>query len=285
MTTVKRTALGKNLSALLGNVAPKEDSISKQTLFIDVIKPGQYQPRRVFSPEAIEELASSIKQQGLLQPIIVRALNSGNYEILAGERRWRACKVLGLKEIPVIIKSVTDEEALVIALVENLQREDLKVLEAAKAMDQLLKMRFLTHQQVADLLGKSRSTISNLLRLLNLEPKVQEYLDANQLEMGHARALLMLDKSLQIEAALLVIAKNLTVRATEKLVAQLKKDPAATYPKNIEKLPVITGIEQILVEKLKTKVEIKAAKSGKGKLVIHYDNNARLEEIVACFRP
>jgi ParB family transcriptional regulator, chromosome partitioning protein len=284
--TVKRSGLGRNLSALLGGVTPQSlDSLpSSPPLVVSSrdLQPGKYQPRRTFNEETLKELAQSIQQQGLLQPIVVRPIGQERYEILAGERRWRACKLAGLQDIPVIVKTVTDEEALVIALVENLQREDLNVLESARAMDQLMRDYALTHQQVADLLSKSRSNVSNQLRLLSLALPVQQYLEQGNLEMGHARALLMLEEPLQTEAACMVTEKQLSVRATEALVARLKAGdvtveafhtPQMTHP-----------FEQLLNECLKTKVEIKPGRAGRGKLVIHYDNEASLGFIVESLK-
>lgn len=288
--TVKRAGLGRNLSALLGTpsaVAEAKSAMGSDgvlhtgtplALPIQQLKPGQYQPRRVFDEAPLQELAHSIKQQGLLQPLLVRPIAHDRYEILAGERRWRACKLAGLTDVPVIIKTVSDEEALVIALIENLQREDLTVLESARAMEQLMRDYALTHQQVADLLSKSRSHVSNHLRLLALPEAVQSHLDQGHMEMGHARALLMLDPSLQQEAVGIIIAKKLSVRATEQLVERLKSGEAVSQAVAVPQ--AVRQVEKQLVDKLNTKVEIKLGRAGKGKLVIHYDNQERLDSLI-----
>jgi ParB family chromosome partitioning protein len=282
--TVKRAGLGRNLSALLGGVTPAHpfSEHSGNHVAIGALVPGKYQPRRIFDENALKELSQSIAQQGLLQPLVVRALGEGRYEILAGERRWRACQMAGLTDIPVIVKTVSDEEALVIALVENLQREDLSVLESARAIDQLMKNHALTHQQVADLVSKSRSHVSNQLRLLSLAPAVQLHLEQGRMEMGHARALLMLDEALQMEAASLVTEKHLSVRATEALVERLKQ--GEVVEEAVVRSPMMQNMEALLIERLKTRVEIKSGRSGKGKLVIHYDNQDRLSAIVGLLQ-
>lgn len=278
--TVKRGGLGRNLSALLGGVSPVHPLPDQpiQKLSTALLQPGKYQPRQSFDQVSLQELAQSIRQQGLLQPLVVRPIGENKYEILAGERRWRACQLASLTEVPVIVKTVSDEEAVVIALVENLQREDLTALESARAMDQLMKNHALTHQQVAALLSKSRSHVSNQLRLLGLPQTVQQHMERGELEMGHARALLMLDAPLSVEAARLVTEKKLSVRATEALVERLQKGEAVTQV--VEPPPVIQRFEQRLIDRLSTKVEIKPGRSGKGKVVIHYDNEDWLDTLL-----
>lgn len=282
--TVKRSGLGRNLSALLGGVTPQSSGPlpPPQLVSIKDLQPGKYQPRRSFDEETLKELSQSIQRQGLLQPIVVRGIGQERYEILAGERRWRACQLAGMQDIPVIVKTVTDEEALVIALVENLQREDLNALESARAMDQLMREHDLTHQQVADLLSKSRSNVSNQLRLLSLSLPVQQHLEQGNLEMGHARALLMLEESLQAEVARQVTEKQLSVRATEALVARLKAGEEIVEV--FEATPLKHPFEKMLNDYLKTKVEIKPGRAGRGKLVIHYDNEACLGSIVESLK-
>jgi ParB family chromosome partitioning protein len=286
--TVKRGGLGRNLSALLGTTAntpltaPFQSTIEPHKLALTCIQPGKYQPRGEFDDALLAELAASIKQQGLLQPIIVRELSqTGSYEILAGERRWRACQLAELIEIPVIIKQVDDQTAMAIALVENLQREDLNAMDQARAMHRLTSEFGLTHQQIADLLNKSRTAVSNFLRLLTLSPTVRRLLENADLDMGHARALLMLDEHQQVEVAQLVVAKELSVRETEKLVNRIKK--GVIVEKNVS-APLVnisyTNHIQNLSERLQTKIALKPAKNGKGTLVIHYESDQNLERVL-----
>lgn len=284
----KRSGLGRNLSALLGNTgnpvlatsSPEKPEQGLLQLSVHKLTPGKYQPRGEMDENALQELASSIKQQGLLQPVVVREMDiAGTYEILAGERRWKASKLAGLTEIPVIIKQVDDQTAMAIALVENLQREDLNPMDQARAMQRLSTEFALTHQQIADLLNKSRTAVSNFLRLLTLSPDVRRLLENADLDMGHARALLALDEHQQTEAARLVVAKELSVRETEKLVTRLKKG----LP--LEKLPDVSPVlypDEIskLAEQLRTKIALKPGKNGKGTLVIHYANDRNLQHLL-----
>ncbi len=226
--TVKRSGLGRNLSALLSqtgantlvNNAPP--AAPAQKLAVHCLQPGKYQPRGEMTEMGLTELAESIKKQGILQPLLVRELSNGQYEIIAGERRWRASQLAGLAEVPVIIKQVDDETAMAMALVENLQREDLNAMDQARAMHRLTTEFALTHQQIADLLCKSRAAVSNYLRLMSLTTAVKKLLEHGDLDMGHARALLILDEEQQNQAAQIIIAKNLSVRETEKLVERIK---------------------------------------------------------------
>lgn len=283
----KRTGLGRNLSALLSNnnssllapVAEKRDETPQQ-LAIHRLQPGKYQPRREMDEHTLQELAQSIKQQGLLQPVIVRELETaGDYEILAGERRWRASQLAGLTDIPVIIKNVDDQTAMAIGLVENLQREDLNPVDQARAMHRLSTEFALTHQQIADVLNKSRAAVSNFLRLLTLSSEVKRLLENADLDMGHARALLALDERQQTEVARLVVAKELSVRETEKLVNRIKKGlPLEKMP---EKAPLLFSQEiNLLAQRLQTKVTLKPGKNGKGTLVIHYHNDHNLQDLL-----
>lgn len=290
--TVKRGGLGRNLSALLGNPAvspltstPK-DGAEPQKLAVTKIQPGKYQPRGDFDDALLAELAASIKQQGLLQPIVVRELdNPGQYEILAGERRWRASQLAELTEIPVIIKQVDDQTAMAIALVENLQREDLNAMDQARAMQKLTHEFGLTHQQIAELLNKSRTAVSNFLRLLTLNPAVRRLLENADIDMGHARALLSLEENQQGEVAQLIVAKELSVRETEKLVNRVKKGPLEKIaPEPVPATNHYHDYIQRLSQKLQTKIALKPAKSGKGTLVIHYENNQRLETMLAILQ-
>lgn len=282
--TVKRSSLGRNLSALLSQSGsnpllsdkPQNESLK---LAVTCLQPGKYQPRGEMEEAPLNELAESIKKQGLLQPLLVRELSSGRYEIIAGERRWRASQIAGLTEVPVILKQVDDETAMAMALVENLQREDLNAMDQARAMHRLTSEFSLTHQQVADLLCKSRTAVSNFLRLLSLSTAVKKHLEHGDLDMGHARALLILDEEQQNQVAQLIIAKNLSVRETEKLVERVKsgniedkviEEPSPLYKEKLNSL----------AHHLQTQVKLKPGKAGKGSLVIHYENSHSLQKII-----
>lgn len=282
--TVKRSGLGRNLSALLSqsssNLFLTETKAQPEKLALECLQPGKYQPRGEIEEAPLVELAESIKKQGLLQPLLVRELSEGHYEIIAGERRWRASQLAGLKEVPVIIKQVDDETAMAMALVENLQREDLNALDQARAMHRLTHEFALTHQQVADLLCKSRTAVSNYLRLLSLSASVKKSLEHGDLDMGHARALLMLEEEQQNQAAQIIIAKNLSVRETEKLVERIKAGFTETKPK--EQLPPDFYQNELkhIAAHLGTRVKLKPAKSGKGTIVLQYDNAYHLEQLI-----
>ncbi|WP_298627372.1 ParB/RepB/Spo0J family partition protein [uncultured Legionella sp.] len=284
--TVKRSSLGRNLSALLSQSSstllnekphekPQSDSLK---LALNCLQPGKYQPRGEMEQAPLQELAESIKKQGLLQPLLVRKLNSGQYEIIAGERRWRASQIAGLTEVPVILRQVDDETAMAMALVENLQREDLNAMDQARAMQRLTSEFALTHQQVADLLCKSRTAVSNFLRLLSLSVSVKKLLEHGDIDMGHARALLMLDEEQQIQVAQLIVAKNLSVRETEKLVERVKAGKTEAVPVE-EPAPLYKEKLSSLAQHLQTQVKLKPGKSGKGSLVIHYENPNTLQKI------
>lgn len=282
--TVKRGGLGRNLSALLSQsgstlLQQEKPQTEHLKLAVDCLQPGKYQPRGEMEEAPLNELAESIKKQGLLQPLIVRELTNGCYEIIAGERRWRASQIAGLTEIPVILKQVDDETAIAMALVENLQREDLNAMDQARAMHRLTTEFALTHQQVADLLCKSRTAVSNFLRLLSLAPSVKKLLEHGDLDMGHARALLMLDEEQQSQVALLIIAKNLSVRETEKLVERVKAGKTEERPREIA-APMYQEKISSLAQQLQTNVKLKPGKSGKGSLIIHYDNANSLQKII-----
>lgn len=284
--TVKRGGLGRNLSALLSQTsspllhdAPPTEP--KNLLAVSSLQPGKYQPRAEMEDGALNELAQSIQKQGILQPLLVRELSSGRYEIIAGERRWRASQLAGLTEVPVIIKQVDDETAMAMALVENLQREDLNAMDQARAMHRLTTEFALTHQQVAELLCKSRTAVSNFLRLLSLSTPVKKLLEHGDLDMGHARALLMLDEEQQVQVAQLIIAKNLSVRETEKLVERVKSGVSSETTPVESIIPQYKDQLQNLAQHLRTKIKLKPGKSGKGSLVIHYENNLSLQKILA----
>ncbi|PJD94094.1 MAG: chromosome partitioning protein ParB [Legionella sp.] len=285
----KRGSLGRNLSALLGDTTIQikpETRLTEQTLIehkpITSLVPGQYQPRRVFDEATLAELAHSIQTQGLLQPLVVRELKPGQYEIIAGERRWRACQIAGVSQIPVLIRQVDDETAIALALVENLQREDLTVLDQARAMQRLLTEFDLTHQQIAVLLSKSRTAVSNYLRLLHLTKEVQEFLENGSLDMGHARSLLTLTTAQQNHVASMVVAKGLSVRETERLVADLKADkPVVMSKPKVECPPILQPKLDAMAQRLQTAVTLKPGSSGRGTLVIHYPDLEMLDKIMA----
>lgn len=282
--TVKTRGLGRNLSALLGTAgatltAERPPTAESLKLAIHSLKPGKYQPRGDIEETALTELAASIKQQGILQPLVVREIANGQYEIIAGERRWRASQLAGLTEVPVILRQVDDETAMAIALVENLQREDLNAMDQARAMHRLTMEFGLTHQQIADLLSKSRTAVSNFLRLLQLTPEVKRLLENGDIDMGHARALLMLDDKQQAQVAQLIVAKNLSVRETEKLVARVKAGKTETKIK-AEINPFLQKQVDTLSQRLNAAIKIKPGKAGKGTLVIHYDNLQNLQSVI-----
>ncbi len=288
----KKRGLGRGLDALLSGGAQIDalaDADSTPApdvsdhLSVDKIQRGRYQPRRHFDEEKLRELADSISAQGMVQPIVVRPQVGDQYEIIAGERRWRAAQMAGLSEVPVIIKEVDDQSAMAMALIENIQRDDLNPLEEATAMHRLLKEFNLTHQQVADAVGKSRTTVTNLIRLLDLQSDVREMIESKQIEMGHARALLGLKSHVQSQAAEKVVRKNLTVRATEALVRELNQSaqekPAQAADQQED--PDVRRLLHELTDKLGAKVVLQQGNAGKGKLVINYNNHEELQGILA----
>jgi ParB family chromosome partitioning protein len=288
---IKKRGLGRGLDALLGgstaatleDEAVKVDSRELQHLPLDLIQRGKYQPRRDMDPSALEELANSIKAQGVMQPIVVRPIGGGRFEIIAGERRWRASQQAGLDRIPAMVREVPDEAAIAMALIENIQREDLNPIEEAVALQRLQQEFELTQQQVADAVGKSRATITNLLRLIALPEEIKTLLSHGDLEMGHARALLGLPLEQQVEGARHVVARGLTVRQTEALVRQWlnsKERPAEKAKAD----PDINRLEQRLAEKLGAPVQIKHSQKGKGQLVIRYNSLDELQGVLAHIR-
>ncbi|MDF0535337.1 ParB/RepB/Spo0J family partition protein [Shewanella sp. A32] len=294
--TLKKRGLGKGLDALLSTshaanqkretaeTAEMADVGSGETLLnldLDLLKPGKYQPRKDMSPEALEELAESIRAQGVIQPIVVRQVTAGQYEIIAGERRWRAAQLAQLDKVPCIVKQVADEAAVAIALIENIQREDLNAMEEAIALNRLIEEFELTHQQVADAVGKSRATVSNLLRLNALNPAVKVMLERGDIDMGHARALLALEGDQQTSVARVVAAKELTVRETERLINKVQNPP--NKPENNIKNADLTRLESELVQRLGTKVNITHTVKGTGKIVINYQSLSELDGIIAKF--
>lgn len=290
----KKRGLGRGLDALLSDVAADNSPYAEQAresqddkptgslqqMALDHIQRGRYQPRRDLEPQALEELANSIRAQGVMQPIVVRPVADGRYEIIAGERRWRAAQMAGLDSIPVVIRDVPDEAAIAMALIENIQRENLNPIEEAMALHRLQTEFELTQQQVADAVGKSRSTITNLLRLMNLTDEVKKMLEYGDIEMGHARALLGLEGLVQIRAADEVVAKGLSVRETELLVKRFQQ-PADTEekpaPQPDEQLQKLAGE---LSQRFSVPVKINASANGKGKILINFKSREELDAIL-----
>jgi ParB family transcriptional regulator, chromosome partitioning protein len=279
---MKPRGLGRGLDALLDRDAEGSPSGESQaTLRVDQLQRGKYQPRTKMDEGALQELAASIRKQGLMQPILVRPIEKGRYEIIAGERRWRAAIIAGLAEVPVLIREVPDAAALAMALIENIQREDLNPLEEANGVQRLISEFKLTHQEAADAIGRSRTATTNLLRMLNLQKPVQQLVFNGRLEMGHARALLALDGRRQEEVAKKVADRELSVRQTEQLVHDLlipKVKRKARTDRDIARL------EEELSEKLGTTVEIRPGKKGAGKLVVSYSNANHLEDLLSKIR-
>jgi len=290
MATKKR-GLGRGLDALLGGAtvaamqeeAVKVDTRELQHLPLECVQRGKYQPRRDMDPQALEELAQSIRAHGVMQPIVVRPLAGGRYEIIAGERRWRASQQAGVETVPALVREVPDEAAIALALIENIQREDLNPIEEALALQRLQQEFQLTQQQVADAVGKSRVAVSNLLRLIALPEEIKTLLSHGDLEMGHARALLGLPAERQVEGARHVVARGLTVRQTEALVRQWLGNEEAPR-REVRADPDITRLEQRLAERLGSPVQIKHGQKGKGQLVIRYSSLDELQGVLAHIR-
>jgi ParB family transcriptional regulator, chromosome partitioning protein len=247
---------------------------------VELMQRGRYQPRKDMSADALEELAESIRAQGVMQPIVVRPLGDNRYEIIAGERRWRAAQMAELDSIPAVIREVPDEAAIAMSLIENIQRENLNPMEEALALSRLKEEFGLTHQQVADAVGKSRAMVTNLLRLMSLEADVKKLLEHGDLEMGHARALLSLTGAKQVEAARTVVAKGLSVRQTETLVREFEKEKP-TKPAPAKEDPNVRHLINDLSDRLGAPVQIQQGNAGKGKLVISYNNLDELDGILA----
>ncbi len=287
----KKRGLGKGLDALLGNSGSYEatpatveeaaaDGLLKN-LPVDILQRGVYQPRVDMHPDTLEELANSIRAQGVVQPIVVRPVAGDRYEIIAGERRWRAAQLAGLHEIPAVVRDVPDQAAMAMALIENIQREGLNPMEEATALHRLIEEFGLTHQQTADAVGRSRAAVSNLLRLLSLAEPVKRMLEQGELEMGHARALLALEGEQQIRVAQQVAAKGMSVRETERLVKHTLEQPQGQSGKPAQKQdPDIRRLEQDLGEKLGARVAVQHGSQGKGKLVISYNSLDELDGIL-----
>ena len=295
---VKRKGLGRGLDALLGGALPAigEEAVEElREIPVDLIQPGKYQPRMHMHPESLQDLADSIKAQGLVQPIVVRLLSGASqdakpvserhYEIIAGERRWRAAQMAGLHQIPAVVRDVPDRAAMAMALIENIQRENLNPLEEAQALQRLVSEFSMTHQQASEAVGRSRAAVTNLLRLLELGDAVKEQVEQGNLEMGHARALLALKGTAQTDAARRVVARHLSVRDTENLVRRLLKENGGAVSRNPRRVdPNIRQLETELTRKLGAKVSIEGGSGGKGKLIIHYTSLDELDGILGRIR-
>ena len=295
---VKKRGLGRGLDALLSgsNSTPQAEGgnaeegsrggINKENelrqLPVDLLQPGKYQPRSDMHTESLQDLADSIRAQGLLQPIVVRELdNSGRYEIIAGERRWRAAQLAELHEVPAVIRDVPDEAAIAMALIENIQRENLNPVEEARALQRLIEEFEMTHQQAAEAIGRSRAAVTNLLRLLALEQDVRQLLENGDLEMGHARAILTLEGEMQSKVAREIAAKGLSVREAEQLVRKLRSEAGKPSVKSKDVDPNIVRLQDDISEKLGAKVVFQHGGNGKGKVIVHYNSLDELDRILA----
>ena len=287
----KRQSLGKGLDALLGFAEDVNASQGMggegtqlgdgklQQIPVEFLQRGQYQPRRDFNADSLQELADSISSQGLIQPIVVRALDQGNYEIIAGERRWRAAQLAGVDQIPAIVREISDQATIAMALIENIQREDLNPVEESQALIRLQNEFNLTQQQVAEAVGKSRSSVTNLMRLAALQPLVQQQLERGDIELGHAKCLLALEGDLQIHAARTVASEGLTVRQTEVLIKKLQS-PDVQKKSTTTASQDILNLQQQLSEKLGAAVKIQHSVKGSGKLTIGYNSVDELDGIL-----
>jgi len=283
---IKKRGLGRGLDALLADVQHDDESLddSLQYFPLDMIQPGKYQPRVDMSEESLNELADSIRAQGLVQPIVVRPITGGRYEIIAGERRWRASKLANLDLIPALVRDVSDRSAIAMALIENIQRENLNPMEEANALHRLREEFSMTHQEAAEAVGRSRAAVSNLLRLRNLNDDVKRLVENCDLEMGHARALLALDGENQSDCARHIVEKGLSVRDTEQLIRRLLKPTKEVAEGANQQQEEIAQIESLIMEKLGEKFAIKHTSSGKGKLVIDYADISELKKFIKRIR-
>lgn len=279
---IAKRGLGRGLDALLGDVTAKEEKPKAQSLPIEFLQRGKFQPRQDIDPEKLRELADSIKAQGIIQPIIVRPIEAEKYEIVAGERRWRAAQMAGLQDVPVVIKDIDDRSTMAQTLIENIQREDLNPLEEAEALRRLLDEFTMTHQEIADAVGKSRTAVTNLLRLIDLQAEVKKLLLAKQLELGHAKVLLGLEGLPQINAAKKIAKENLSVRAAERLVKALQAGPKIKPIQTID--PDTLRLQDDLTSRLGTKVAIDHKSDGSGKVIISYSNLEELDGIIGSIK-
>ncbi len=273
---LKKSSLGTGLSELLSDIKASNKTALKH-LAIDLLKPGRYQPRRNFVDETLTELADSIRAQGIIQPLIVRPTSNGKYEIIAGERRWRAAQLAKLHEVPVVIREIHDNQVIALSLIENIQREDLNAIDTALSLQRLIAEFNMTHENAALAIGKSRTVVTNLLRLLSLPEEVKDMIQQGLLEMGHARALLSLELMKQLAAAKIIVTKKLSVRASEALVKQLQK--SSVTPKKVID-PNTKELQKQLATRLATAVNIVHTQKGKGKIIIKYNNLDELQGIL-----
>ena len=279
----KRPRLGRGLDALLGSYEPGAVREEFKQLRVDLLQRGKYQPRTHMDKDALDELAASIKAQGVVQPIVVRPITNGNYEIVAGERRWRAAQLAGLDTIPAVVRKIPDEAAIAISLIENIQREDLNPVEEANALQRLIDEFQMTHQKIADAVGRSRAAVTNLLRLLTLQPDVRELLEKGKMDMGHARALLALDGPQQSRIGRQVVERGLSVRETENLVRRLQAAPGSrSRARTVD--PDTKALIEKLSGKLGTRVRLSHGRRGKGKLIIEYGSLDELDGILSRIR-
>ena len=287
---MKKKKLGRGLGSLIGSieqvteVSAAERASDLRELDVDQIQRGRYQPRKHFDEQALNELAESIRVQGVVQPIVVRPADD-HYELIAGERRWRASQIAGLQKIPAVVRDLDEQSAAAIALIENIQRQDLSPLEEAEALQRLINEFALTHQQVADSVGRSRAMVSNLLRLLDLADAVKDQVSRGLLDMGHARALLALKADQQLEVAKVVIHRGLSVRETEALVKSTLSKAAPTTAVSQAADPDVRRLQQRLGEQLGADVKIKQGAKGSGQLIIHFHSSDELEGILAHLAP
>ena len=277
---MKAKGLGRGLDALLGGDETPRDTLL--TLPVASIQPGRYQPRTKMDQQALAELAASIRSQGLMQPLLVRPVDRERYELIAGERRWRAAQMAGIAEVPVLVREVPDEAALAMSLIENIQRENLNPMEEAAGVQRLVEEFKMTHEQAADAVGRSRSATTNLLRLLKLAKPVQALVMEGALEMGHARAILALEPARQVEAGSRVAAKGLSVRETEALVSKMLRGPAARRKKRPDR--DLARLEEEVAERLGTTVQIRPSRKGRGKVIVHYTSIDHLEQLLRKLR-
>jgi ParB family chromosome partitioning protein len=285
----KKRGLGRGLDALLGGDGAGTPSVIEQegelrALPIQQIQPGKYQPRRHWNDEALDELAASIKAQGLIQPVVVRALGKDSYELIAGERRWRAAQRAQMSEIPALVKDVPEVAVPAMALIENIQRQDLTPLEEADALKRLIDDFDLTHQQAADAVGRSRAAVSNLLRLTDLPAPIKKLLDEGKLEMGHARCLLTLDESVALPLARQASTLGWSVRELEDAARKAQSQPKGKAKSSGARDPNIDALERELADRFATRVEVAQGRGGRGKLVIHYHSNDELDGILGKLR-
>ena len=278
---VKQKGLGRGLDALLANdLEEARNTDSQQTLNVSQLQPGKYQPRSYMDDAALQTLADSIKTQGIMQPILVREISPDKFEIIAGERRWRASQMAGLQQVPVLVRDIADESALAMALIENIQRENLNPLEEAQGIKRLIDEFSMTHEKAADAVGRSRVAVSNLLRLLSLSSPVQDLLMHNKLDMGHARALIGLDAAQQVMLANKIVQQDLSVREVENLVKNVSAD-AKPKQQKISMNRDVLALQNTLSEKIGAVVSISAKTSGAGTLKISYSSLDQLDDIIA----